>query len=117
MFDLVANCPEAEPVFAAAAGVLGLVASCRKPLPQTCSPTSQGRPVLHEALAAWSALGMVRPVRDVIAGYSIGELAARQRDGAVGRPSAKDCSPHPKQTYLSRSRTSGSGALTGLVID
>jgi hypothetical protein len=74
-------------------------------------------PVLHEALAAWSVPGMVRPVRAVIGGYSIGELAARRRNGAVGRPSAKDCSPHPKQTYLSRSRTSGSGALTGLVID
>jgi len=38
MFDLVANCPEAGPVFAAVAGVL-LVASCGKPLSLTCSST------------------------------------------------------------------------------
>jgi [acyl-carrier-protein] S-malonyltransferase len=79
MFDLVADCPEAEPVFAAAAAVLG-----RDPrsfvkeaaLADLFSDLSGQILCCAQALAAWAALGTVRPARAVIAGYSIGELAA-----------------------------------------
>ena len=79
MFDLVAGCPEAEPVFAAAAAVLG-----RDPrsfvkeaaLADLFSDLSGQILCCAQALAAWAALGTVRPARAVIAGYSIGELAA-----------------------------------------
>ena len=79
MFDLVANCPEAEPVFAAAAAVWGRD-------PRTFVKEAASADLFSDftgqilccaqALAAWAALGTVRPARAVIAGYSIGELAA-----------------------------------------
>jgi [acyl-carrier-protein] S-malonyltransferase len=40
-----------------------------------------------QALAAWAALGTSRPARAVVAGYSVGELAAWGCAGAVGGPS------------------------------
>src|SRR5919197_1144757 len=78
MFDLLADCAAAEPVFAAASDLLGK------------DPRRLARgagPVLFEdrigqilcctqALAAWASLVTVRPARAVIAGYSVGELAA-----------------------------------------
>lgn len=86
MFDVVAGCVTAEPVFAAAAKYLG----------------KDPRPFVHEApadalfndrtgqilcctqaLAVWVALGEARPARAVIAGYSIGELAAWGCAGAL----------------------------------
>jgi [acyl-carrier-protein] S-malonyltransferase len=90
MFDLVANCPEAEPVFAAAAAVLG-----RDPrrFVQEVTPTDlfsdfSGQVLCcTQAFAAWAALGAVRPARAVIAGYSIGELAAWGCAGAFDEPS------------------------------
>src|ERR1700677_2206815 len=79
MFDLVANCPEAEPVFAAAAAVWGRD-------PRTFVKVAASADLFSDftgqilccaqALAAWAALGTIRPARAVIAGYSIGELAA-----------------------------------------
>jgi hypothetical protein len=53
MFDLVANCPEAEPVFAAAAAVLG-----RDP-----------RRFVKEALAGGSVLGFLRADSMLHAGF------------------------------------------------
>src|SRR6202453_3866811 len=79
MFDLLANCPEAEPVFAAAAGALGQ--DPRRFVEQTppadlFSDFTGQILCCAQALAAWAALGTIRPARAVIAGYSIGELAA-----------------------------------------
>src|SRR5580704_1088035 len=89
MFDLVADCPEAEPVFAAAAAVLG-----RDPrsfvkeaaLADLFSDLSGQILCCAQALAAWAALGTVRPARAVITGYSIGELAAWGCAGALDGP-------------------------------
>jgi [acyl-carrier-protein] S-malonyltransferase len=78
MFDLVVDCAAAEPVFAAASEQLG--ADPRRLV-------QDGGAVLFEdrigqilcctqALAVWAALGGARPARAVIAGYSVGELAA-----------------------------------------
>jgi len=79
MFDLVANCPEAEPVFAAAAAVWGRDPRTfvKEAAPADLFSDFAGQILCcAQALAAWAALGTVRPARAVIAGYSIGELAA-----------------------------------------
>ena len=79
MFDLVANCPEAEPVFAAAAAVWGRDPRTfvKEAAPADLFSDFTGQILCcAQALAAWAALGTVRPARAVIAGYSIGELAA-----------------------------------------
>ena len=79
MFDVVANCPEAEPVFAAAAAVLGRDprSFVKEAAPADLFTDFTGQILCcAQALAVWAALGTVRPARAVIAGYSIGELAA-----------------------------------------
>jgi len=79
MFDLVANCPAAEPVFATAAAILGQDPRrfVKEAAPAELFSELSGQILCcTQALAAWAALGTVRPARAVIAGYSIGELAA-----------------------------------------
>ena len=85
MFDLTADRRDAQAVFAAA-----------KPLLRGTDPRDVARaggPALHAnrtgqilccvaALAAWNALGSARPARAIVAGYSIGDLAAW---GVAGR--------------------------------
>ena len=89
MFDLVANCPEAEPVFAAAAEVLGQDPRqfVREAAPADLFSDRSGQILCcTQALAARVALGAAWPARAVIAGYSIGELAAWGCAGAVDGP-------------------------------
>src|SRR5580704_7570256 len=89
MFDLVANSPEAEPIFAAAASVLGQDPRLfvRKAAPADLFSDFSGQILCcTQALAAWAALGMARPARAVIAGYSVGELAAWGCAGALDGP-------------------------------
>jgi [acyl-carrier-protein] S-malonyltransferase len=79
MFDLVAQAPEAQPVFAAASAVLG--EDPRDYVRRAASDalfSNRRSQILccTQALAAWAALGASRPMRAVIAGYSVGELAA-----------------------------------------
>jgi [acyl-carrier-protein] S-malonyltransferase len=86
MFDLVASCPEAEPVFAAAAGVLGQDPRrfVREAAPANLFSNLSGQILCcTQALAMWTALGSDQPVRAVIAGYSVGELAAWGCAGAL----------------------------------
>jgi [acyl-carrier-protein] S-malonyltransferase len=90
MFDLVANCLEAEPIFAAAAGVLGQEPRrfVRQAAPADLFSDLSGQILCcTQALAAWAALGTARPARAVIAGYSVGELAAWGCAGALDGPS------------------------------
>jgi [acyl-carrier-protein] S-malonyltransferase len=90
MFDLVADCPEAEPIFAAAASVLGQDPRrfVREAAPADLFSDLSGQILCcTQALAAWAALGTARPVRAVIAGYSVGELAAWGCAGALDGPS------------------------------
>ena len=84
MFDLTADLPAAQPVFAAAAPLLG------------ADPRAVVRaagPALHDnrtgqilccvaALAGWAIIEAARPARVILAGYSIGDLAAW---GCAGR--------------------------------
>ncbi|WP_158811503.1 malonate decarboxylase subunit epsilon [Beijerinckia sp. L45] len=89
MFDLVAGSAEAEPVFAAAAALLGQ------------DPRRFVREAEHDALftdrvgqilcctqamAAWAALGDSRPTHATVAGYSVGELAAWGCAGSLTMP-------------------------------
>lgn len=85
MFDLTAACGPAQPVFAAAAPLLG--GADPRDLARA------GGPALHEnrsgqvlccvaALSAWAVLRPALPPRTIVAGYSIGDLAAW---GCIGR--------------------------------
>jgi [acyl-carrier-protein] S-malonyltransferase len=90
MFDLVANCPEAEPIFTAATGVLGQDPRrfVREAAPADLFSDFSGQILCcTQALAAWAALGTARPARAVIAGYSVGELAAWGCAGSLDGPS------------------------------
>jgi [acyl-carrier-protein] S-malonyltransferase len=91
MFDLVADCPEAEPVMNAAAAVLGRDprSFVKEATPADLFSDFSGQILCcTQALAAWAALGTVRPARAVNAGYSIGELAAWGCAGALNELSA-----------------------------
>jgi [acyl-carrier-protein] S-malonyltransferase len=90
MFDLVANCPDAEPIFAVATGILGTDPRhfVREAARSDLFSDSSGQILCcTQALAVWAALGTVRPARAVIAGYSVGELAAWGCAGALDGPS------------------------------
>lgn len=79
MFDLVANCREADPVFAVATGELGRDPRrfVREAAPADLFSDRSGQILCcTQALAARAALGRAWPARAVIAGYSVGELAA-----------------------------------------
>jgi [acyl-carrier-protein] S-malonyltransferase len=96
MFDLVANCAAAEPVFAAAFEQLGT--DPRRLVRDGGAALFEDRigQILccTQALAVWAALEEARPARAVIAGYSVGELAAWGCAGAfdantILRPAAR----------------------------
>jgi [acyl-carrier-protein] S-malonyltransferase len=89
MFDLVADCPECEPVFLAAAEELGQDPRrfVREHPPADLFVDRAGQILCcTRALAVWAALGTDQPVRAVIAGYSVGELAAWGCAGALDGP-------------------------------
>ncbi|MFE1599814.1 acyl transferase [Methylobacterium sp. ID0610] len=84
MFDLTADVPAAEPVFAAAAHLLG-----RDPraLVRSAGADLHGNRTgqilcCAAALAGWTVVAAARPARAIVAGYSIGDLAAW---GCAGR--------------------------------
>ena len=80
MFALLDEVPEAAPVFAAAAAVLDGVDPRRfvREADDAALFGNRAGQVLccTQALAAWAMLGAARPSRIVLAGYSVGELAA-----------------------------------------
>lgn len=89
MFDLFADCAAAEPVFVAASEVLG--EDPRRFVRQAAPADLFADRVAQilcctQALAVWTGLGEARPARAVIAGYSIGELAAWGCAGALDVP-------------------------------
>jgi [acyl-carrier-protein] S-malonyltransferase len=90
MFDLIADCPACEPVFAAASEHLGH--DPRRFVRQATTAelfADRAGQILccTRALAVWAALSDGRPARAVVAGYSVGELAAWGCAGALD-PSA-----------------------------
>jgi [acyl-carrier-protein] S-malonyltransferase len=89
MFDLIADCPASEPVFAAAAEQLGQDPRrfVREATKAELFADRAGQILCcTRALAVWAALGDGRPARAVIAGYSVGELAAWGCAGALDPP-------------------------------
>src|SRR5271163_3099991 len=90
MFDLVADCPACEPVFAAASEQLGQDPRrfVREAAQAELFADRAGQILCcTRALAVWAALSDGRPARAVVAGYSVGELAAWGCAGALD-PSA-----------------------------
>jgi [acyl-carrier-protein] S-malonyltransferase len=89
MFDLIADCAECEPVFAAASEQLGQ--DPRRFVRQAAEAelfADRAAQILccTRALAVWAALGDARPAHAVVAGYSVGELAAWGCTGALDPP-------------------------------
>jgi [acyl-carrier-protein] S-malonyltransferase len=79
MFDLLAGCADAEPVFAAAWQYLHEdPRRFVREAPRDALFTDRIGQILccTQALAVWAGLGNARPARAVIAGYSVGEVAA-----------------------------------------
>jgi [acyl-carrier-protein] S-malonyltransferase len=78
MFDLLADCPATAPIFSVAAGLLGKDPRqyVREAGPALFDDRIGQILCCTQALATWTALDAARPERAVIAGYSIGELAA-----------------------------------------
>ena len=79
MFDLTADAPEAAPVFAAAASMLGK--NPRVLVQKASDDELHGNKVgqilcCTQAMAAWAVLARSMPGTFVVAGYSVGELAA-----------------------------------------
>lgn len=89
MFNLVADAPEAQPVFSAAAELLQVDP---RDFVRTASPadlfSNRNGQILccTQALAVWAALGSNKPKRAVIAGYSVGELASWGVAGMLDAP-------------------------------
>ncbi len=83
MFDLTADWPEAAPVFEAAKPLLGMD-------PRDLAKSGEGLQgnrtgqilCCVSALAGWSVIAAAKPGRAIVAGYSIGDLAAW---GVAGR--------------------------------
>jgi [acyl-carrier-protein] S-malonyltransferase len=119
MFDLVANCPEAEPVFAAAAEVLGQDPRqfVREAAPADLFSDRSGQILCcTQALAARVALGAAWPARAVIAGYSIGELAAWGCAGAVDGPNTLRLAQHRAAAMdAAAPKDSGLAVIVGLL--
>jgi [acyl-carrier-protein] S-malonyltransferase len=89
MFDLVADSQEAEPIFAVAGGILGKDPRrfVREAAGSDLFSDFSGQILCcTQALAVWAAFSPFRPARAVIAGYSIGELAAWGCAGALDAP-------------------------------
>jgi [acyl-carrier-protein] S-malonyltransferase len=89
MFDLIADCAACEPVFAAASEQLGQ--DPRRFVRQAAEAelfADRAAQILccTRALAVWAALDEARPAHAIIAGYSIGELAAWGCAGALETP-------------------------------
>jgi [acyl-carrier-protein] S-malonyltransferase len=117
MFDLVADCPEAEPVFAAAAAVLGRDprSFVKEATPADLFSDFSGQILCcTQALAAWASLGTVRPARAVLAGYSIGELAAWGCAGAFELSILRLAQRRATVMDAAAPSDSGLAAITGL---
>jgi [acyl-carrier-protein] S-malonyltransferase len=93
MFDLLADAPEAAPVFAAATRVLGH--DPREWVREAGAEdlyADRAAQILccTQALAAWAVLGPAVPRPIVVAGYSVGEVAAWGVAGVLGVPGVLD---------------------------
>ncbi|MCE4224090.1 malonate decarboxylase subunit epsilon [Methylobacterium sp. C25] len=84
MFDLTEDAPQAQPVFEAAASLLGIDPRDLVEQPNADLHGNRTGQILccTAALAAWKIIDQSKPSRLVVAGYSIGDLAAW---GCAGR--------------------------------
>ncbi|MDP4002168.1 acyltransferase domain-containing protein [Methylobacterium sp. NEAU K] len=121
MFDLTADHPDAQDIFAAAEPLLGGT--------DPRDLARRGGDALHAnragqilccvaALAAWRALGAARPGRAIVAGYSIGDLGAW---GVAGRLADADVLALAARRAEAMDSASGEGfglaGIRGLGVD
>lgn len=118
MFDLVASCEQAAPIFHVAADMLGQDPRrfVREAAPADLFSNRSGQILCcTQALAAWASLGELRPARAVIAGYSVGELAAWGCSGALDEVSTLRLAQH-RASLMDETAPSDGGlaAIVGL---
>jgi [acyl-carrier-protein] S-malonyltransferase len=119
MFDLVASCRQAADIFRVATDMLGqdprrLV---REAAPADLFSNLSGQILCcTQALAVWAALDELRPARAVIAGYSVGELAAWGCAGALDEISTLRLAQR-RASLMDTAAPSGGGlaAIVGLL--
>ena len=86
MFDLCRDSPASEPIFIAAGELLGKDPRrfVVEATPKALFADRAGQILCcTQALALWAALGVQRPARAIMAGYSVGEVAAWGCAGAL----------------------------------
>ncbi len=119
MFTLLGDVPEAEPVFAAAALLLGGTDPrrfVRDSDDDTLFDNRAGQILCcTQALAGWAMLGDARPSHVVLAGYSVGELASWGCAG-IFTPSQVLHLAAKRATLMDRASPAGAGlaAIVGL---
>ncbi len=119
MFDLVKDVEEARPVFAAASEQLGrdIRSFVREAeLGELYSDRNGQLLCCTQALAFWAALKPVQPKKAVIAGYSVGELAAWGCAGALDAPATLRLA-RQRSAAMDAATPEGSGlaAIVGLL--
>jgi len=116
MFDLFADCAASEPVFVAASEQLGedprrFVLNAE---PDALFADRAGQILCcAQALAAWAGVGAARPERAVIAGYSVGELAAWGCAGVFDVPSTLRLAE--RRAFVMDAVAPTDGGLAGIV--
>jgi [acyl-carrier-protein] S-malonyltransferase len=116
MFDLFAGCASAEPVFVAAAEQLGQDPRrfVHNAAPEMLFADRVGQILCcARALAAWAGLGAAQPEQAVIAGYSVGELAAWGCAGALDVSSTLRLAQ--RRATIMDSIAPADGAMAGIV--
>ncbi|MRI57521.1 acyl transferase [Methylobacterium sp. DB1607] len=114
MFDLTADWPAADPVFAAAKPVLGQDPRAFVRAPGADLHGNRTGQILCcvAALAGWTIVAAARPARVIVAGYSIGDLAAW---GCAGRFDAEAILRLAAERAEAMDAASGEGfALAGI---
>ena len=114
MFDFTANWPAADPVFAAAKPVLGQDPRAFVRAPGADLHGNRIGQILCcvAALAGWTIVAAARPARVIVAGYSIGDLAAW---GCAGRFDAEAILRLAAERAEAMDAASGKGfALAGI---
>lgn len=116
MFDRLEAIEAAEPVFAAAASLLGTDPRVlvREAAPATLQRNRTAQILCcTAALAAWSALAGRMPRRRLVAGYSVGELAAWGVAGLADTPTILHLAALRAEAMDAAARDSGLGEAEG----
>ena len=116
MFDLFAGDPEAEPIFAAASELLGQDPRrfVREAGPEDFRGSGRANPLLHAGPGRLGRAGNRPTTHAVIAGYSVGELAAWDVAGALDVPTTLRLVEVEQRSWMPPRRGERSRGIVGL---